>query len=144
MDPASAIGLAASIITFIDFAWSLVTDAKELHRSGRGTTKENARIGAIIGELRNCSLELGTGVDSGLSRISTHEKALKDLAGDCCLLSSELEAILAKLKTTKNSRWHSLKTTWAAMRKKGEIATIEARLRDYRSQMTLRLLSLLR
>lgn len=146
MDPVTAVGLAASIITFLDFSWSLVTGAKELHQSGNGTTKQNARISEIIGDLKEYSLDLasGGGGGGGASRPSKHERALRALADSCCSLSKELEGILIKLRVTKNSKWQSLVTSWASMRKKDEIASIEARLGEYRSQMNARLLAMLR
>lgn len=52
MDPVTAVGLAAGIINFIDFSWSLVTGAHEVHRAGPGTTKENARIGTMVSDLK--------------------------------------------------------------------------------------------
>ncbi|KAK3373067.1 hypothetical protein B0T24DRAFT_702432 [Lasiosphaeria ovina] len=104
MDPLSAVGLASAIFNFLDFSWSLVTSAKEMHGSGRGTTKENARIGSIVSDLHDYSLELS------------------------------LEDILGRLREIKNSKWQSLRTTWASVRKKSEIASIEARLDQYRAQ----------
>ncbi|KAK0718642.1 hypothetical protein B0T26DRAFT_626372, partial [Lasiosphaeria miniovina] len=146
MDPLSAVGLASAILNFLDFSWSLVTSAKELHRSGRGTTRENARIGSIVGDLQDYSLELSvTGESQTRNRLpSKHEKALRDLAQSCAALSAELEDILGRLRGVKNSKWQSLRTTWASMRKKSEIASIEARLGQYRAQMNTRLLAMLR
>jgi hypothetical protein len=140
MDPVTAIGLASSIVSFIDFSWSLVTGAKELYEAGRRTTKENARIRSIVNDLNEYAIDLAVG-GAGASK---HEKALRALANDCHSLSEELVKILQKLELTKNSRWQSLKKTWAAMRKKEEVAAIEGRLEKYRAQMNTRLLALLR
>ncbi|KND93066.1 hypothetical protein TOPH_02094 [Tolypocladium ophioglossoides CBS 100239] len=139
MDPATAVGLAASVITFIDFSWSLVTGAKELHESGRGTTKENACIGTIVHDLKEYSLELGSGGQSA----SEHENALRALAGDCATLSEELVAVLEKLNSSGNSRWQSLEAAWLGMRKESAVQSIERRLGEYRAQMNVRLLSIL-
>ena len=140
MDPVTAIGLAASIVSFIDFSWSLLTGAKELYESGRRKTKDNARISSIVDDLNEYALDLTIGGEGA----SKHEKALRALANDCHGLSKELVKILQKLEMTKNSRWQSLKKTWQAMRKADDIALIELRLEKYRTQMNTRLLALLR
>jgi hypothetical protein len=134
--------VAASVTTFVDFTWSLVTGAKELHDSGRKTTKENARVQLIIGDLHKYSVDLQLGGTGS----SVHEQQLSALAKDCAKLAKELIDILSKLKldkTKKNPRWQSLKTTWANMRKSSEIADIERRLGEYRGQMNMRLLAIL-
>ncbi len=140
MDPITAIGLAASIVSFIDFSWNLLTGAKELYESGCRRTKENARISSIVDDLNEYALELTIGGEGA----SKHEKALRTLANDCQSLSGELVKILQKLEMTKNSRWQSLKKTWEAKRKAGDVALIESRLEKYRAQMNTRLLALLR
>ncbi|KAK0643857.1 hypothetical protein B0T16DRAFT_447697 [Cercophora newfieldiana] len=136
MDPVSAISVAAGII---DFSWNLVTGAKELHDSGRKTTKENARIQSVIDDLYKYSLDLERGGTGG----SLHEKQLSDLAKGCSVVAKELLDILYRLRKTKNSRWQSLKTTWAGMRKQSDIADIERRLGEYRAQMNMKLLAIL-
>jgi len=144
MDPLTAISLASNIISFIDFSWSLLTGAKELHDSGRKTTKENARIGAVVHDLKEYSLDLGAASVSGHHGASRHEKALQALAWKCHTLCKELVAILLKLQVTKNSRWHALRKTWEALRRTDEISSIELRLDKCRAQMNARLLALLR
>ena len=140
MDPITAISLASSIVAFIDFSWSLLTGAKELFESGRRRTKENARISSIVNDLNEYALDLTIGGEGA----SKHEKALRVLAKDCCVLSEELVKILQKLEMKKNSRWQSLRKTWESMRKADEVILLEARLGTYRAQMNVRLLALLR
>lgn len=143
MDPVTAIGLASSIITFVDFSWSLVTDAKELYESGRKTTKENVRRRDIIDDLRDYSYDLQSGAGGEITG-SRHENALRRLALACHTLSEELVRILEQLETTKNSKWDSLKKTFKAKRKEGEIASIESRLNQYRSEIATRVLAVLK
>jgi len=138
VDPLTAISLASNIISFIDFSWSLLTGAKELHDSRRKTTKENARIGAIVHDLKEYSLDLGAASVSAHHAKSRHEKALQALAAECHTLCKEL------LQVTKNSRWHALRKTWEALRRTDEISSIELRLDKCRAQMNARLLALLR
>ncbi|KAK4444466.1 hypothetical protein QBC34DRAFT_282585, partial [Podospora aff. communis PSN243] len=145
MDPLTAISLATNIISFIDFSWNLLTGSKELHESGRQTTKENARISHIVDDLAEFALDLAQDDPHGNQPKSRHERALSLLASECHSLSKELAAILEKLRMTsgKNSRWRSLKTTWESMRRSDEIASIESRLNRYRDQLNIRLLGLM-
>ncbi|KEZ43678.1 hypothetical protein SAPIO_CDS4293 [Scedosporium apiospermum] len=139
MDPASAIGLASSIITFIEFSCKVVTIANELYESNNGMTKENARILKVIGDLKESSL--GLKVDTGSS--SKHDVALQDLAKECESTSGELIAILEKLKLASQSKRERLKKAFDSQRKRKAIASLESRLGEYRNQMGFRLLCLL-
>ncbi|KAF4486459.1 hypothetical protein CGGC5_v006325 [Colletotrichum fructicola Nara gc5] len=121
MDPATAIGVASGVIAFIDFSWKLVTGAKNLYDKGETQTVENVRIGKIIKDLKEFSLDL----DGGSLGTSKHEKALRTLAMNCGDLCQELIDILEKLKAKRNSRWETLKTTWASMRRADGINDIE-------------------
>jgi hypothetical protein len=132
--------LAASIVSFIDFSWNLLTGAKELHQSGCRGTKDNARISTIINDLNEYALDLTTGGEG----TSKHEKALRALATDCYALGQDLVQVLQKMEMTRNSRWQSLKKTWEAMRKADDVALNELPLEKYRTQMNTRLLALLR
>ncbi|KAF6787568.1 hypothetical protein CSOJ01_15221 [Colletotrichum sojae] len=139
MEAIEAIGLASGIISFIDFSWSLITGAKKLHASGRGTTKENARISNIIKDLKNFTLELEPAQSGG----SKHERAIAALANECRELAEELIEILKKLKAKKDSRWESLQVMWASMRQSDNIAEIKSRLGECRAEINTRLLALI-
>jgi hypothetical protein len=136
MDPVTAVGFASSILTFIDFSWSLVTGAYEVYKSTTGTTSENAHISTVIDDLQEITESLSSNVGGN----AKHDKALCKLADNCHDLSQDLSKILQKLKVTeKNSKWQSLKVKWASMRKEKELASIEKRLDGYRSQIFIRL-----
>ena len=44
MDPITAVGLASSIITFVEFGFKLVDGAREIHLSTTGKTAHNAQL----------------------------------------------------------------------------------------------------
>lgn len=141
MDPLSAVGLASGIIQLIDFAWRITSGSIEIYNSASGTTKENADIGNVIEDLIDLSDELDTEGPGN----SKHERALKRLAANCVSLSEELLEILQKLKASeKNPKWSALVAKWNSMRKKDDIASIEERLGEYRSQILMRLTMLMR
>ena len=136
MDPITALNLASTILTFIDYATKIVTGTYEVYKSATGTTEENAHIDTIIGDLREVTDDL----DSDLVGKTKHERALKELASKCEKLSDELLRLLEKLTVSGNhSTWKSLKVKIKSMRKEKEVAGMEKRLGEYRSQILLRL-----
>ena len=141
MDPITALGLASNILTFVDFATKIITGTYEVYKSATGTTDENAHIDTIIGDLR----EAADGLDSDLVGRTKHERALQELASKCEKLSNELLRLLEKLIVSGNhSRWKSLKVKVKSMRKEKEVAGMEKRLGEYRSQILLRLTLMLK
>lgn len=140
MDPAAAIGLAVNIMTVIDLGCKVIAQAEELYQSGRTSTTENARINTIVSDLREYSVELST----SRNYATKHERAIEALGKDCAEASDQLITILGNLQVSKKSRWRSFVTTWAAFRKKNDIAALEARLGEYRAQINLRLMAALK
>jgi hypothetical protein len=136
MDPVTAVGFAASILNFIDFSWNLVQGTYEVYKSGSGATAENAQISTILEDLQ----EVTEGLHSDLKVGSKYAKQLSKLAKNCLDLSRDLTKILEKLRVKeRNSSWQAVKVAWLSMRKEKEVASIEKRLGDYRSEIILRL-----
>lgn len=135
MDPVTAIGLASAIITFVEFSWGLVQGAGDIYRSPTGSTQENASISTIIADLQ----EVAGNINTDIKGHGKHEEALVSLAKGCGDLSKELLQVLGKLKTKSHSKREILKATLRSMRKEREIASIEKRLGEYRSEIVVRL-----
>lgn len=136
MDPISAISVATSILTFIEFSWAIVTGTYEVYKSANGTTFENAHVVTVIDDLEKVTEDLSPEVEGK----TKHSKALCQLAEQCAELSKDLLRILHKLQATDEaSKWQSLKVKLASLRKEKEISSIERRLDKYRSQILLRL-----
>lgn len=140
MDPITAISLASSLITFVDFAGKIVTGTYEVYNSTSGTTVENAHVDTIIGDLKEVAADLETDV-LGQSK---HERALRDLAFKCDKVADELLRLLDRIKSdSSQSTWKSLKATLISLRKQKEITGLEKQLNDYRSQILTRLILML-
>jgi hypothetical protein len=60
MDLISAVGFAASIITFVNFASELVSGASELYKSPTGHTAHNIHIENVINDLQDVADDLNT------------------------------------------------------------------------------------
>ncbi|KAL4799962.1 hypothetical protein BDV19DRAFT_354101 [Aspergillus venezuelensis] len=136
MDPLSAIGLASNILQFIEFGTEICVTIHEVATSATGLTQENEHIQMAVKDLSVATDGLATSVKGN----SRHEAELTQLAGSCKTLSDELMGILSKLKTKKgDGLLGSVRIAWKSTTKKNKIASIKARLADYRAQLIFRL-----
>lgn len=139
MDPITAVSFAASILTFIDFGYKIVTGALEIVKSG--STSDNAHTSTVI----NYFHEIVKPLSEHPPGKSEHEEALKKLAEECKQVSQELVKLLDKLTTNPGcSLWTSARVSLRSMRKKGEVVDLENKLDKYRSQILMRLVLILR
>jgi hypothetical protein len=139
MSGLEAIGVASSILAFIDLGYKIVHGTYETYKSATGATKENIHVAAVITDLETVSDGLvGT---AALSR--TNDAELVVLARKCRALSQDLLGLLQKLVVKDKNLMQSFKATWRVMRNQKEVNSIEKRLEQYRQQITLRLIMLL-
>jgi len=139
MDPITAVGFAASILNFVDFAHKVVTGTIEVFKSGR--TSKNAHVSEVINDLKDATNDL-TRVPPGRSE---QQKALYQLSASCQELGKELTTLLERLSTTPGqSKWTSIRVALRSMRKEGKVAEMESTLDRYRSQTLLRLTQIVR
>ncbi|CAI4213161.1 unnamed protein product [Parascedosporium putredinis] len=105
MDPASAVGLASSILTFIDFSVKLVSGALEVYRSADGTLEENARLERVIGDFDVVAGELACQASGG----TRAERSIRELALECRPDAELLVGLLRSLKVPgKRTLWRSV------------------------------------
>jgi hypothetical protein len=139
MDPISAVGFAASIITFIDFGYKVVTGTLEVLKTG--SLSENTHISIVINDFHAVVKPLAS-LPAGKS---DHEVALRELGVKCRDLSQKLVDLLERLKTSPNgSTWKSVRAALRSMRKRGEIRELEDQLGKYRSEIMTRLAFILK
>ncbi len=148
MDPFSALSLAGNVIQFVDFGLRLLSEAHEIYQSPSGTTTGIIEIESIYQDLSNLSsrLKVSAVSPSKPSGISQEEQALLDLAGSCQRLADDLLATVKDLRVDDgpNRKWRSfrqgLKTLW----KNEMIDAVQKRLDNFRKQLSLQLLAILR
>jgi hypothetical protein len=141
MDPVTAVGFAASILTFVDFSWTLIKGSCEVYESATGTTADHTRIDTVLNDLNTITKSLQSDVNGN----SPHLTDLKKIAVECAEVSQELSTILKELKRKEGNKvWRSLEAKWKTMRKEKEVASIEQRLNTYRLQLLMRLNLMLR
>jgi hypothetical protein len=96
MDPISIIGLASSMITFIDFGIELVSSGREIRSSVRGLATQNATLERAIEETQAWCSNLCVSYKSSLP--TPEERAIISLAGECRTISEEILVQLKKIK----------------------------------------------
>lgn len=134
MDPITAVGFAASILTFIDFSHKLVTGTLQVVDAGTTTETRHAKV--VVDDLHRMTEGLSMEFSDS---DSAHETALRSLAADCKALSEKLETVLQKQIAKSDSKWEAVKVAFRSMYKKGEVAEMVAQLGQYRSEILTRL-----
>ncbi|KAF5699804.1 hypothetical protein FGLOB1_11166 [Fusarium globosum] len=135
LDPVTAIGLASSIVAFVDFSAKLVKGSIEIYQASDGTLTENRNSQAVAGAMERFAARL---VIQQPSQLFGEEKELVDLAKNCHVVCLELLNLLGRIKPKDlSSKRQSL---WAALKNRfheGERKELENRLDTYRRQLEL-------
>ncbi|KAH8656449.1 hypothetical protein BGZ61DRAFT_540902 [Ilyonectria robusta] len=97
MDPVTAVSLASSILTFIEFSQKLISGTLEISRAGE--TADNAHLSHINEDLHDvsghlCQKIVGT---------SENAEALRDIASKCRSISDDLSKLLDTLKASSQT-----------------------------------------
>jgi len=158
LDPLTALGVASNVLSFIDFSGKLISGAVSIYGSADGASKEYVDVESVTIDLSEMSgklsqdiktLTLNTGAAaahlSGTTP-SVHQEALCKLALRCKQLADDLIQTLQKLKV-KNGKYKIFKSGLAAIKiplKSEDIARCKRTLDDIRSQITARMVSLIR
>lgn len=136
MDALGAIGLASSIITFIDFGYELISVARDIHGSVTGHSKENTRIEYLNTRMEALAADLSA--KTSTSTMTEDEKRLSELSGECLRLSRDLKKLLDKLKVADRHSARKLISSVLRDRwKKDEKKGLEERLDSCRAHLHL-------
>jgi hypothetical protein len=137
MDPWTALGIAASILQFVDVGCEICSGAKEIYESAEGAKKETAELRLIVSDIQTQNARL---IDS--KTLSNDEKDLKGLVTKSLELAEQLERILRKLTVRENARFRmveSARISFGAMRNSKDIASLKTRLLDLQRHLQQRL-----
>lgn len=131
-----AVGLAASILTFIDVGYKVAKCAYEIHHSG--STDENTRISALTQNLETAA--------AGLEHdpLLVEDNELLDICAKCRAESKKLAAVLDKLQVPEGARtFRKLKVVTKGLWKQKDIKDAEHALGEYRAAISIRLSAIL-
>lgn len=133
MDPVSAIGLASSIIAFIDFSWELIAGTWEIYRSPDGVLDKHARLEDVIDDLKSLTEPLRAKVPTN----TPAETKIQRLARYCQDDSQALLNLLTDLQldVKRKTIWSSLSAKWKGILKKKEASELMAQLEENRAEI---------
>jgi len=154
MDPLSALGLAASVVQFVQLAASLLNGTRKLYNSSSGVSEDSERLEFIHEALRELCLRLEPGskrmadgvrfVASGLPKDAP---SLTDLASRCNRDCKQLLDVVESMKTKSRSGpriWNSFRAALTEILKANEIEGLQKRIENYQRLMVLHLCSVSR
>src|SRR5437763_4168016 len=108
MDSATAIGLAAAMITFVDFSKELILTTRELRISPSGLTEENEQLERLTKKIQSFSTNSANQDRRTLTqpaKISDEDDtSLSELQKDCISISDELLQVFNSLKPTGRNK----------------------------------------
>ena len=141
MDPVSALGVAASVVQFIDFAEALFSGTYQIYKSATGQTKFNFDLTTITTSLNTLnkdlrsSLHLPTLDGKPLSKI---EEEIDTICGSCSKVADQLLLALETLKAQKEHNfWDSFRKALQTVWYKKEVEALVKQLETFRMQISL-------
>lgn len=137
MDPATAFGVASSVLAFLDFSIKVVNGAVEIYQSTDGMTSETMH-------LENVARDMKTRTESMKQKTAARtveEKSIVELAEKCFKISERMSGLLKemKLKGGKHSKLGSLQAAILGKRRKKDVAELQRQIGEYRAQILLNL-----
>jgi hypothetical protein len=145
MDPVSALGVAAAVAQFLQFAGSLVSESQQIYAEGALVDHiecENAtrRLDSLVNEVRSSLGDLDS-----LGKLSNDAEALRVICVRCSKLSDELIARLNELRVDgKHRRWNSFRQALKSVCNKDKIEGLAAKLTSCKEELNQHLIASIR
>ncbi|KAI8947307.1 hypothetical protein F4801DRAFT_517549 [Xylaria longipes] len=148
MDPVSALSVASSVITFVDFAAKLISATTVIFRSKEGASTENLGIENVYAKLEDLSVRLGSSTcpqqplpSSQLEDVLALQELSLACKQDCREMIDAVQAL--KVRGKKCRLWRSMKAAFKAELGRQKTAAIEGRLERTQRVISLHISSIL-
>jgi hypothetical protein len=128
-----AVGLASSILTFVDIGYQVVSSAHEIYSSTSGVTLENEQIASTTAHLEGVTATLLS------SHLAVNDPELIKLSKKCRSLSQDLLKLLESFQPRNRSKFRSLTAAVSARWAQKDVSAIEHRLGVYRQEINFHL-----
>jgi hypothetical protein len=144
MDPLSVLGLAASIVQFVDFSSKVIDGARDLYHSNQGITSENSDVRLIAADLSALTSNLCARSSQPGQQRNSDQIALHGLASQCQIFSEELSAIMEKVTSRDpRSKTEALRVLMQSVRYQKQVRNLKKRLESCRGQLVARIVSMI-
>ena len=168
MDALTALSVATSVVSFVDFGSKLLSKSRKLYKSADGALTENVDIEIIVADIEKLFQGLRRKLPENrpLGNTSTgctpfeDDGSLDVLCRRCVEIAAELMSRLDRLKVEERSdlpegrkgrrrdvlfrSWESFRKALEASWNRDEIEDLAATLRDYRGEIEFRMLVMFR
>lgn len=141
-----AVGLASSILSFIEVAHKIISGAYEVHKSSTGATRDHDHAARVLGDLDRVAeglLRRQQRAGRAASNNQDDDEQLLGLSKGCLGLAGDLRRLLDTFLPKGPGPWQAFRAAFRSFRKQEEAAAMEARLDRYRQQISQRLILLL-
>jgi hypothetical protein len=136
LEALAAVGLAGTVIQFVDFSCKLFDTATSVYHSQAGSSRDSQNLEDITRQLQCICGDLTHAGHNGRHPVST----MGQLANDCESAANDLLAALERVKAKNpQSKRSSLKAALATTWNERQISAMEKRLNSYHSQLILQL-----
>ncbi|KAI1872897.1 hypothetical protein JX265_004727 [Neoarthrinium moseri] len=145
MDPISALGIAAAVVQFVQFATKRCRDVQKLYETGDTSLLQGIAFDSIATDFLHLSAGFEHRQEQDLASRNQHQQvddAIDDLLKGCYDVAREIAAIFAKLKRIQQGN-HALSKIIALMQsawKYDDITRLMEKMAAYQSQLVLRML----
>ncbi|PMD43771.1 hypothetical protein L207DRAFT_631816 [Hyaloscypha variabilis F] len=137
MDPITAIGFAANILSFIDYSAKVISASVDIYGSASGDSQDSRNSDVIAREMSRFAAKLQPPSNA---QLAGEEKALCNLAMECEALAKRILDLLDKLKPkNRKSKSSSLVAGIKTKFYEGERRKLEEQLSNCRDQLDLQL-----
>ncbi|KAF7515240.1 hypothetical protein G7054_g14678 [Neopestalotiopsis clavispora] len=136
MEAIAALGLAANIVQFTEYAVKLVFETREVYASGRGTTEEVQTLAAISENLKS----LASNIDTRGAR----SLGLQNLISQCQNIAKQLLSAIDSLQVRGDkTAWKSFVVALRAVRRQGDIEKLRRQIGELQNSLLLQLQSII-
>ena len=145
MDPVSALGIAAAVAQFLQFAGSLVSQSHEIYVEG--ALVDHVECENAAKRLENLAKEVQSSLGdlNGLHKLSVDAQALRVICLRCGKLSADLISRLNQLRVGgKHRRWNSVRQALKTVCTRDRIEGVAAQLASCREELNQHLIASIR
>jgi hypothetical protein len=130
LDPLSTISFTSNIVQFLDFAGEVVSGARELYNSEKGTTEANQELEDLAKAIQDHARKIKSNEISIVENGASYQlETLLRLSQQCEKVALELLEVLGTLKLKDDRRgWNSVKRALLTVWKQSEIDKLQIRL----------------
>lgn len=147
LEAVAAVGLATSVVQFVDFTIKLVSKGNQYYKSADGVLTENRELEAIANKFSTLSQNLAKSSEifPPAKQASDEENALRNVARECETVALEFVEVLNQLRVDgAHRKWKSFRQALKTIWQKEDIQDMLHRLQLAREEMVVHLLVVIR